>query len=258
VVLQNFNWKLFTVLVILGVIGALGLIPYELEMYDPTELPADVEELDEWTVVTINLLSQTFLVAVAVFFGMLTLKRTGLRAPFIEAFVAKEKMPAVSGKWLGLAISISFVGSLFVLRLDKHIFMPQLNLPDSMDLSMTWWHGLLAMLYGGITEELLVRFFMMGLIVWLLAVIFRKQAGEIPPIFYYVAIFLAAIIFGIGHLPATAQLFGGLDTLLIVRALLLNGLLGLWFGFLYYRKGLEYAIIAHMSADLFVHVILAT
>ena len=253
--MRNFNWKLFFILVILGAIGVFAIIPYELATFDATELPPEAAELDRGVVAVVNSFAQVFLVMVAVFIGMLTIKRTQLRAPFIEAFVAKEKLPTISIKWIKLAIGVSFIGSLLVLLLDRFVFMPQIIVSSGANLSVTWWHGLLAMFYGGITEELLVRFFLMGLIVWLLAVIFRKQAGEIPPSFYYIGIFIAAILFGVGHLPATAQIFGGLNSLLIVRALLLNGLLGLWFGYLYYRKGLEYAIIAHMSADLFIHVI---
>lgn len=253
--MQNFNWKLFIALVILGAIGVFAIIPYELAMFNVSELPPEAAELNREVVAVINSFAQVFLVIVSVFIGMLTMKRTQLKAPFIEAIVAKEKMPAISWKWVNLAVGVSFVGSLLVLVLDRYVFMPQIILPGGANISPTWWHGLLAMFYGGITEELLVRVFIMGLIIWLLAVIFRKQAGEIPRSFYYIGIVGAALLFGIGHLPATAQLFGGLSSLLITRALLLNSLLGLWFGFLYYRKGLEYAIIAHMSADLFIHVI---
>jgi membrane protease YdiL (CAAX protease family) len=37
----------------------------------------------------------------------------------------------------------------------------------------------------------------------------------------------------------------------------LNGLLGLAFGYLYWTRGLESAMLSHFSADLLLHVILA-
>src|SRR5699024_8515800 len=104
---------------------------------------------------------------------------------------------------------------------------------------------ILAMIYGGITEELMLRLFGMTFIVWVLAVIMRREKETIPPSFYYIAIFLTAILFGIGHLPATMELFGELSAIIVTRAIVLNGLVGVWFGYLYWRKGLEYAIIAH-------------
>ncbi|MNG42185.1 hypothetical protein D3C84_1318920 [compost metagenome] len=50
--------------------------------------------------------------------------------------------------------------------------------------------------------------------------------------------------------------FGELSAAVIARTIILNALLGVWFGYLYWRKGLEYAIIAHMSADLVLHGII--
>jgi hypothetical protein len=58
----------------------------------------------------------------------------------------------------------------------------------------------------------------------------------------------------IGHWPATAA-FLGTDRLLLVRGVLLNMIGGLWFGYLYWRYGLEYAVVAQMSADIILHVI---
>ena len=48
-----------------------------------------------------------------------------------------------------------------------------------------------------------------------------------------------------------------LTTLIIIRAVVLNGLLGLAFGYLYWKRGLESAMVAHFSADLLLHVALA-
>lgn len=139
--------------------------------------------------------------------------------------------------------------------LDIFAFNPFIDIPSDQIPVTKWWQGLLAMFYGGITEELMVRLFGMTLIVWLFARITDKETEEIPNSIYYIAIFLTAILFGLGHLPATIQVFGGLSGIIVMRALVLNGLLGLWFGYLYWKKGLEYAIIAHMSADFFIHVL---
>jgi membrane protease YdiL (CAAX protease family) len=48
-----------------------------------------------------------------------------------------------------------------------------------------------------------------------------------------------------------------LTPLVIVRAVVLNGLLGIGLGYLYFTRGLESAIISHFSADLVLHVLLA-
>lgn len=69
-----------------------------------------------------------------------------------------------------------------------------------------------------------------------------------------ISIIFAAIIFGLGHLPATAQIIS-LNAIVIMRAILLNGLGGIIFGWLYWKKGLESAMIAHFSADIVLHTI---
>lgn len=250
-----FNRRLFILLVLLGTVGILALIPFELAMIDQTEPSSEAGELEPRVIVGVNTLSQIFILVVLVFFGERMLKRTGLGAPYLNAWIHQQEVPSFSKRWIYLAIGISFIGSLILMLLDAFIFLPNIHLANDLTSPMVWWHGLLAMFYGGITEELMVRFFGMTLIVWLLAVITRKQTGDLPKAFYMIGIVGAALLFGLGHLPATLQLLGELTPLIITRALVLNGLLGLWFGYLYYRKGLEYAIIAHMSADVFVHVI---
>ena len=65
---------------------------------------------------------------------------------------------------------------------------------------------------------------------------------------------LAAGLFGLGHLPATAALLP-LTPAVIARALILNGIPGVVFGWLFWRRGLEAAMVAHFAADLVLHVI---
>jgi membrane protease YdiL (CAAX protease family) len=43
----------------------------------------------------------------------------------------------------------------------------------------------------------------------------------------------------------------------VLRAIVLNGLAGVAFGYLYFTRGLESAIVSHFSADIVLHVILA-
>ena len=60
---------------------------------------------------------------------------------------------------------------------------------------------------------------------------------------------LAALLFAVGHLPGTSTL-APLTALLVTGALLLNGLVGLTCGYLYWRRGIEAAILAHTGFHL--------
>lgn len=107
-----------------------------------------------------------------------------------------------------------------------------------------------SVLYGGIVEEIMMRLFLMSLLAWLgWKVFFRKQ--EKPPhLVIAAANVIAALLFAAGHLPATVMIFGSLTPLILVRCFLLNGGFGLFFGWLYRRYGIQYAILGHMMAHM--------
>ena len=52
-------------------------------------------------------------------------------------------------------------------------------------------------LYGGITEEIYLRFGLMTLIVWISAKVLKGT----KPAAYWIGIVLAALIFAVGHFP---------------------------------------------------------
>lgn len=98
--------------------------------------------------------------------------------------------------------------------------------------------------YGAVIEEVMLRLFAMSLIAFLLYKIFGKNQDKPSTAMLVLANVISAVLFGVGHLPATFLLLGN-TPLLIFRCLLLNGALGLVFGWLYRKYGLRYAMIAH-------------
>lgn len=250
---NKINIKFILFLTLLGFIGLVVSIPFQMTTLMNSELVSEVDVPIEIGMI-ITTISQTITLFVLVFIGERCMHRTGLGAPIIHAWLDKKDIPALQKKWVLAAAIVGFVGALFVMLLDHFLFMPNVGVSEEVPIA-PWWQGLLAMFYGGFTEELMVRFFAMTFIVWLLAIITRKQRETIPAAYFYIGIVLATLLFGIGHLPTVAQIYGELSALLVVRTVLLNGLLGLWFGYLYWKKGLEYAFIAHMSADVMIHVI---
>ena len=119
------------------------------------------------------------------------------------------------------------------------------------------WQGFLAAFYGGIVEEVLLRLFLLTLLGWLGCLIVRCRAETLPPLLFWLANVLTTVIFGLGHLPATAAMGIPLDTFVVTRAIVLNGIAGLAFGWLYWKHGLESAMVAHFTADIVLHVFLA-
>jgi membrane protease YdiL (CAAX protease family) len=105
---------------------------------------------------------------------------------------------------------------------------------------------LVGVFYGGILEELLLRWGFMSLLVWIGWRVVQRGQGTPRPWLVWTAIVLAALLFGIGHLPALAALVEP-TPLLIVRTVLLNALGGVIFGWLFWRRSLEVAMVAHAA-----------
>src|SRR5262245_37250900 len=115
------------------------------------------------------------------------------------------------------------------------------------------WRGALASFYGRIVEEVQSRLLLVSLFVWLLARLSRRQPGTW---IFVVAIVLAALMFGIGHLPAAVAAGVAHGPLPGSRIVVLNMLAGIVFGALYWKLGLEHAMVAHFCPDLLLHVAL--
>jgi membrane protease YdiL (CAAX protease family) len=101
-------------------------------------------------------------------------------------------------------------------------------------------------LYGGITEELMLRFGLMSVLAFVGWRITGRRADGPQPGVVRAAIVIAAVLFGLGHLPALAQ-SADLTPALVVRTVLLNAVAGVLFGWLYWRRSLEAAMVAHAS-----------
>jgi hypothetical protein len=156
---------------------------------------------------------------------------------------------------VAIALPASVVGiggGLLTNLIELGVFYPRLPAEfKKMGAGIKLWKRALTPLYGGIVEEILLRLFVMSGLIWLLS---RFNNGSPSDAAVWFAIVLAALLFGIGHLPATVSITP-LTPLIVSRALLLNGILGVAAGYLFWRYGLESAMIAHAWGDIFIIVL---
>jgi Type II CAAX prenyl endopeptidase Rce1-like len=108
------------------------------------------------------------------------------------------------------------------------------------------------LLYGGVTEEVLIRWGLMTLLVWLFWRVGQGGVGHPSTLVIYASIGLSALVFGLGHLPAVSAMVGQLTPSLAVYVVAGNTVFGLVAGWLYWRYGLESAILAHTLAHAIV------
>jgi membrane protease YdiL (CAAX protease family) len=257
------NWKVFFILWIAAIVAVILLLPYAFEVQssaiDLTKLPLPFP-----VVLVIQILQNAIIFAVAVFAGLFFAGRVGLATPILDALTRGEPVTDKVRGILPLSSILGVVTTLLVLALEFFYFQPAmvkelagsaaaLNLQTAQPAA---WKGFLASFYGGIAEEILLRLFVMSLFVWLGRFISKTSQGKPTNAVFWIANILAAVLFGLGHLPTTALLVP-LTPLIITRAVILNGLIGIVCGWLFWKRGLESAMVAHFSADLVLHVLLA-
>ena len=188
-------------------------------------------------------------------FGLRMGHRVGLGSPLLQGWYGGA--PRLAGRamlrpWqtiaLGLVAGLAIVG--LSLALDP--MLPKMLHPVATPSGATSaLEGFLASFYGGIAEELQLRLFLMTLLVWLLTLAGKHRP---KPALFWLAIVIAAIAFGAGHLPAAQQVWG-LSGIVVVRTIALNAVGGLVFGWLYWKRGIEMAMLGHFSADIVLHVL---
>jgi hypothetical protein len=241
------NWKLFFILLITCVISSLLVVPYSLA------LTANTIEFTLITIIISTIINNLILFAVAVFFGLFLSKRIGMGLPILQdALEGKNQTKELKSIIAPSVYSGLLAGVLIVLlSIPFNKLIPEFQ---NTEISAAVWKGFLASFYGGIAEEVLLRLFMVSLFVWITFLIKKTKDGAPTDIGIWISIVLAAVVFGLGHLPATAQIVP-LTEIVIIRAVVLNGVGGIIFGWLYWKKGLESAMIAHFSADIVLHVI---
>jgi membrane protease YdiL (CAAX protease family) len=173
----------------------------------------------------------------------------GLDSPFARALVYGGKLPPLSWRGLAAALVAGIGAAVVVLALGIAFepLMPGARKPLSGGIAV--WKRLLASFYGGITEELLLRLFVLTTVAWLLWRTLLRGRPSPPAAAYGIAILVAAILFGAGHLPAAAAVWP-LTAVVVLRTIVLNMIPGIPFGMIYCRWGLEYAMLAHFCADL--------
>lgn len=255
---QRFRWQLFWLLLLIGILGALAIIPIAIDLFGSVIRTAQAPPLPLPVVVLLGVVQNLILLAVMVFVGLKLGQKLGLGAPLLEGLLAGK---SGANEWrAGLRASlreglITGIGIGVVLLIALLILVPVLpNLPFVLVAKLAVWKRLLACFYGGLYEEIPTRLFLLTLIAWLADKALRRSDDRLSPAAFWIANLTAAILFGLGHLPS-ASLVMPITPLVVAVALSLNGIAAVPFGYLYRKRGLEAAMIAHFTADFVIYVV---
>ncbi|WP_266075564.1 CPBP family intramembrane glutamic endopeptidase [Haladaptatus caseinilyticus] len=194
------------------------------------------------------------LLVLACLVGTALAPRVGLRSRLLARITGRIQPPNLFAEEVPIGIGVGVGISFLTLVLDFGFasFVPRLSTTTVVTASNVSIFDVLAgipvrFLYGGITEELMLRYGIMSLVAWSL---WKLTGGERPsdPLMW-TAIVISAIVFGLGHLPAQS-ITAPLTSAVVVRTVLLNAIAGIGFGWLYWRQSLETAMVGHVSFHL--------
>jgi hypothetical protein len=245
-------WSQFTLIFALGLFGALAVMPYAFAMNKERISQAP---LPKPLMLAVSVLQNAILIAIAAFVGLWAADHTGLGAPVIVSALSGEAVLVEIARYLPLALLLSVVTWVIILALERFVFAPHVpQVLRQTDVKIQLWKRVLASFYGGLTEEILMRLFLMNLLAWLLSLLWSTPAGTPAVGAIWTANVLAALLFGLGHMPATAALTK-LTPWVAARGVVLNGVAGIVFGYLFWQYGLLAAMIAHFTMDILLHVI---
>jgi hypothetical protein len=244
-------WRPFLALLGLGLFGLLSLplilVPQIAQLLADGALPPRTSVL---ALTALSLLGPAIMLLVAVAGGVLLAPRVGLRS-HLAAWAGADPRPTRSLLTeVPLAVGLGLVAGLLIVAVDRALT----PLVEGFGALQAQQPPLVLRLvagvfYGGIVEELLLRWGLMTLLVWAGWRLLQGGRGAPQAGLVAVAALLSAVVFGALHLPALAAQLP-LTPLLVARTVLLNALGGLVYGWLFWRQSLEAAMVAHAATHV--------
>jgi hypothetical protein len=250
---MNYSfWFEVGVLMVGAAIGSLALIPYSLKLLKasankkPLRMPLQ-------TLVVLSFLQNMVISAITIGAGLFVAHKVGLGAPTIGAIVTGTSLPYSLAHVVLIPLILGLLIGLLIIVIDL-AYLPKWPKPilDAAK-GTTLLENFYASFYGGLNEEYLSRLFGVSILAWLLSRVWHTSSGNPTSLVFWISIILMAVLFAAGHLPALKGLVGKVSPLMLSRTLILNIPLAVVCGWLYWKYGIEAAIITHFSADLIYH-----
>jgi hypothetical protein len=248
---MRFTWRTLAALTVLALIASFGAVPDSLDEIRAIE--AVPPEWPDGVIAALVIVDKLVTAELGIVIGLLLSKRTGLArsallgenpplAPSRGRLVPIIAEAAAIG--IGLGLANLAVAWLLLVQLQ---LVPEAAV--TVDQGWIWWKMVLVSVSAGVNEELVFRLGAMTLFAWLVACLTgRNPAG---PAAAWTGGLLAAFLFAASHFTNVSELTLGIASAMIVG----NVSNGLVFGWLYWQRGLESAIVAHGSLDVVLKVL---
>ena len=234
-------WKTLVFFGIAGIIGGYFIGIYQLDSY-PEEIRQQIYDqgLNEVTLGLVTAVQALGYGVVLGAFGLFLGEKLGL--------VGREEKAGFFG--LVSAVAVAVFGGILIIVPDLLVFGKYSEaIMNSYAAKPTIDFIIGAVVYGGVIEEVMIRLFLMTLVAFIINFIVGNRGSMPSTATLVIANVISALVFAAGHLPANSLLFG-ITPVILVRCFLLNGGIGLMFGWLYRKYGIGHAMVAHAGCHV--------
>lgn len=228
--------KRWHILLIIGLAGVASLLLATFEQLVPGQQLS-------FQIRLLMLIQPAVLTIAAVAIGQVLAGKVGLEAPLVDALLQGGSLRAVLRRQALPALLAGLAVGLLMIAYSA-VILPSVTDASTRAMMANFPIPLATrILYGGITEELLTRWGLMSFFAWALWRLTGQ--GRVRPASLWAAILMAAALFAAGHLPFLFAVATDPQPSLIVAILLANFIPGVLFGWLFWRRGLEAAMLSH-------------
>jgi len=226
-------------------LGFLGIVAMAMRIgVDDLRAVEGAPRIGDGALTLLLIVQPSIILAVAVALGVTLSEKVGLRS-WLTDRVRGDPPALISFPTVVGTLALTVAAAILALLVDVGF---RLTAPAAFagmpgpDLALI--PRLSALLYGGITEELMLRYGLMTALAWGVFAVLRARAAANRPLVMWSVVLIVALVFGAGHVPA---LFATVEpnAILVIRTIAINALLGTLYGWLYWRYALEHAILSH-------------
>lgn len=247
-IVETPSVRLSLVLGLAGLAGVLSTLRMDLPIPEGTTLPMPL-----WAAKLLSLIQPTVLLLLAVWAGVRLAPRVNLRAPAFEALSRGDAVWPALQPQLVPGLLGGLVSGLGLVLVGTFTPAALADVQDLFDPPLT-----MRLLYGGITEELLLRWGLLTFVLWGSWRLLGTSDSPPGAALAWGAIVISALLFGVGHLPVVFTLVETVPVDLVVYIVGANGAFGLLFGYLFWQYGLEAAMLAHALTHLVAELVSLT
>jgi membrane protease YdiL (CAAX protease family) len=256
---RPYPWKTFAFLVAAGTLTGPLVIPYLLGLVAIAPGPHPPVVLG--ALVRSTFIRNLLFLVPAAGIGLFVAPKIGLGAPYLESWLDGAPRPAEPLSsivwpalfWATVTALVAFaVDAFFRYALGVDFPAPEIHAR----IAVPWWRSGLASFWAPFAEEIFDRLFLLSLVAWLGMKLFRVSGeGRGRWIALWVANVATALFFGWYHIDNETLFANPVPSIVALRTVLIILPVGLAFGWLYMRRGLEAVILSHFVIDVIVHAV---